>query len=363
MLVDERHLHHEQAYMESLLGWSLSRAWGTFGLVLADDVEQNLVLRTEIVDSQARKARIILRTCIGITPDGQRVNVRGALGDNFSLACEFTYEAMDCEYDVYVRLDPLKKRMERGITDNEIPLASPLHEIIIRPHLKERFIHESALKIGQLLVRGSKLEIDENYIPPCTGLRCHWGLQSVVERFLGHFDNIRRNSLQVAISSRLDQKGLNWRVDPDDTTEVFEYLCDHLAIWLGSNIDRLLLSIQLNRPPTELFLFTRQFFRLFDSILEAMGSSGRIKFHEKWDQWNVEFTNRKLFDENIHRVLECEYDHEGIANYLTDVQQLLGPLDEALEAVVQAGVKKPRKKSIEKPSILKGAKTGRTKQW
>ena len=42
MLVDERHLLHQQAYFETLFGWGLSEAWGTYGLVKIDDAETNL---------------------------------------------------------------------------------------------------------------------------------------------------------------------------------------------------------------------------------------------------------------------------------------------------------------------------------
>jgi len=340
MLVDERHLRHEQAYFENLFGWGLSHAWGTYGLVLMSDVERNLRLLVEEVDPQRRLVRITVRTCIGVTPDGLRIYVRGDLRDEYSLVRDLVLERMDCRYDILIRVDPAAERAQRVGYDPEVPLAGPALELLVEPHRQERYIQEGILKIAELEARAGVPEIDENYIPPCTGIRCHQVLLSQAERSLKHFERIRRNSLKIALSNRMGDNRLSKLVQADSIAEVFGYLCDHMAIWLGSSIDQLHLSIKMNQPPTALFVYTRQFFRLFDSILDGMGSEGRIKFYEKWDQWNVEFEKRALFDENIHRVLDCEYDHNNLWEYLAWVEALLGPLDYALEAVVNADIKR-----------------------
>lgn len=359
MLVDERHLRHEQAYFETLVGWGFSQAWGTYGLVSLGDVDRNLRVLVEEVDPQRRLVRVTVRTCVGITPDGLRVFVRGDLRDEYSLVRDFVLERMDCRYDILVRVDPAAARAQRVGYDSEVPLASPVFELLIEPHQQQRYVQEGILKIAELEARGGIPAIDENYIPPCTGIRCDPVLLSQAERFFKHFERIRRNSLTIALSHRMGDNRLSRLVQADNIAEVFGYLCDHIAIWLGSSIDQLQLAIKMNRPPTTLFVFTRQFFRLFDAILDGMGSDGRIKFYEKWDQWNVEFAKKKLFDDKIHAVLECEYDHSNLWEYLADVESLLGPLDDALQAVVTADAPAPPKKKDDPLIIDKGFQSRR----
>lgn len=342
MLVDERHLRHEQAYFESLFGWGLSHAWGTYGLVLMTDVERNLRILVEEVDPARRLIRVTVRTCIGVTPDGLRVYVRGDLRDEYSLERDVTLERMDCRYDILIRVDPSAERNRRVGYDPDVPLASASFELLVEPHQQERYAQEGVLKIGELEARGGVPEIDENYVPPCTGLRCHPVLLSQAERFLQHFERIRRNSLKIALSNQMGDDRLSRMLQADSISEVFGYLCDHMAIWLGGSIDQLQMAVRMNRPPTALFVYTRQFFRLFDAILDGMGSKGRISFYEKWDQWNVEFAKRKLFDDTIHHVLECDYDHANLLEYLSNVESLLGPLSDALEAVATAEPPKPK---------------------
>ncbi len=359
MLVDERHFRQEQAYVEGLFGWGLSQAWGTYGLVNIQDVEKNVKIGIEEIDYERRLIRLTLRICVGVTPDGLRVFVRGDLRDEYSLARDIVLERMDCRYDVLVRVDPLGDRKERFSYDSEVPLATPSYELIVEPHQQTRNLQGMVMKVAELESRGGKLENDEHYIPPCTGVRCNPILLSAAERFHTHFERIRRNSLKVALGHSMGEQGILHQGDgPDSITEVFEYLCNQLAIWLGGNIDQLQLAIKMNKPPTEIFVFTRQFFRLFDAILDAMGGTGRMQFYEKWNEWNVAFTKKALFEETLHHVLDRDYDHHNFRNYLEMVESLLGPFDEALEAVVHSGPQKslkplPEQKKQEKRGIIR----------
>ena len=351
MLVDERHFRHEQARVEHLVGWGLVRSWGTYGIVHQDDASSSLKILLEEIDPSKYLHRIVVRNCVAVTPSGLQVYVRGDRREEYSVSEDVRLDDRDSRYEIFIDVDPFSPRDAKVGYDNEVPLASPVYKLRCEKHRKGRTAAPMSLKLGELLVEDGYPRLHEHYIPPCTGLQCSEHLVEAVNQGLKLFHSILRHSMRIALDKRVGLERSEKKVEGDPISSVFFYLCDHLAIWLGGNIDRIELEFQTNRPPSTYFLFTKQFFRLFDSILEELGQQGRDSFYNRWSEWNADFTTKERFDRSLRDVLNHRYDHTDLKTYIDLVHELLIPFSRTLEAFE---VKKPEPKD---KGIIQGIRT------
>lgn len=360
MLADDRHLRHDQDYVESLVGWGLSRSWGSYGIVRTEDGEPGLEVTADKGGSDSSSLYVTVSRCVAITPDGRRILVHGGDAAHDPLRAEHRLATLHGEYDVYVALKDSQGPVRVGTVDG-VPLAVSPCELRIQPHVTNERPRPGQVKLAVVLHQpNGEVKVDDDYLPPCVGLRSVRGLESRSQAILRKFHSIMEHSLKIGLLGSGADALAEAKVAKHQIG-IFRVLCEKTAIWLGGAYDTLLLSIERDRPPVDLFLFCRQFFRLLDTILGIQGRSGRAELYDVWSNWSSAFKPDD-FNQELSSLLNEPYRHEEVATHLRRVFELLDPFEQVLEHVsdlMEAATSRPRPAEPEKeddPGPIRGSK-------
>lgn len=332
MLVEAQHFRHEQDYVEDLVGWGLVRSWGVYGLARTDDGLPALKVTCERGGSGDNSIVLTLSRCCGITPGGHRVLFRESDRGVDPVKLEYRLDSGRTEgrYDVYLVVDVAAEIQGTG-DHGDVPLGMTPCELRVESYTVDPKPRSNELLIGQVYQqRNGEVGIDDHYIPPCVGIRSHSGLQSLAESIANELETAMEKSLRIthyASDDTLTQRNVDY-----EQSIVFRLLCDKLSTWIGSNIDVLRFTITDDRPPVELYLFCKQFIRLFNTILGLLGDAGRKNLFQTWAGWNKEF-NPHDFSQGLTTLLSAPYEHARLGIFLNRALGVLEPFVEILKVV------------------------------
>jgi hypothetical protein len=227
-----------------------------------------------------------------------------------------------------------------GVLDEDeepprFPFVSPSYtvNIISEKEISNGVVTPFSLFIGKILIRPDRLEIIEDYIPPCMSLRSHSRLlafHSVVEKF---YNQLELNLLSII--SKIKEKGQ----DSSLATSVF-ILAQNLLNYISTNNLKIRWQIP-DQPPLHLFEDIACFARLIRNTVDSNTAAQKEELLNYFTNWSE--LKQGDFEKLLVYCINFEYDHHEISiiiDQFGEFVQILTSLFTKLESLAFIGKKK-----------------------
>jgi len=251
---------------------------GGFRLYLSADNQQQVTLR--------------LQQCKAITRGGYAFQVRDSHGFPESplgviipdLAVPFhQLKGKSDQFFVVLSVDPYQ-RIPYGLLDpQELPARLPY----TIPHFQLSLVPADAgynnmvgmyhLAIGKLKVEDQRVNLDENYIPPCTAVNSHTDLIAIhagIEQFY-----TRMESYALQIIQKIHQKK-----QVNEMAAIVQQLCETILILISSQLAEIK-TLSLSQPPVYMINKVSSLARLFKNTLDYFIGSGKEELINYCNEW------------------------------------------------------------------------------
>jgi hypothetical protein len=183
MKISKNHLLSFQHAIDDQIRDSISTSHSqlSFGLLPFSKNPNDLAFNID----QAGNMHILLKTCIGITPNGSRIQILEdaplALNIPSSEVLKTHHVAFSDEAMFYITLtvNPFNRIPFGNPVDNELPPRSPYTnaeyhlDILLSQGVNLDQFESSSLIIGKLSYKKGEFKFHQEFIPACTSLRCH----------------------------------------------------------------------------------------------------------------------------------------------------------------------------------------------
>ena len=295
-----------------------------YGVLPASVAGENTFVVNVTVDNQ-NTVRVAVLSCHAFTPGGIRIAIP-ALGQglqeadgvpavNFPLAVS----GSNMVWWAVLIVNPFERQPTGSpdLTENppRFPSSAPTYtvEVVSDTQFKQYANHPYAIAIGKIVVNGSDIRVDDEYIPPCISISAHPDLESLlheIDQFFGNLEN--RCSLIVQKIYRKSQNQGN------DLGELVQFLCDRMLLHLGQAITSLRWTM-LHESPVSLFAALASLSRVIKNTIDLRIGSGKEEMMNYLSDWcelkqgeletllsgmaSMRFDNNDV-NANIHRVIQ-----------------------------------------------------------
>ena len=297
-----------------------------YGLLpFEDEVEKSINFKAEI-DNQYLKLRLI--NCQALTPGGYWINISDDSSDaqgNSTLDIETSWELKDFqegEYFLIISVDPYGRVPAGKVSAAEDPLRFPfilpeykLHLSSVEDKLTSNLGSDS-LVLGKIIYRENKPKVDNEYIPPCSGIQSHPLLISFYTHLTQSLHTLEQDIIELITE-------INSRESTNILTITILHLSEKLLTFLSvhSNEYRWYLK---NKPPVFLLDWLVTLAKIIKNAYETRTAEEKEKllnyFYEHFD------INPSQFKQLLDLTIGIEYDHN-------DINQSLNKADDFLNVI------------------------------
>ncbi len=234
--------------------------------------------------------RVTILSCQAITPGGMRINIpalgKSGQGDTDGVPAtsfQFSASAGESAYWVVITVHPFEKLPSGNpdISENppRLPYVLPSYqvEVISNSQYSQFANNPYALMIGKILVNGSNVRIEEEYIPPCFSISAHPDLMTLHGE-LDHF----LSELEIR-GSRIVQKIFK-RSQQNELSELVMFFCDRMMLYLGQSITNLR-WIQAHEAPAALLASIVGLARVMKNTIDLRIGSGKEEMMNYLSEW------------------------------------------------------------------------------
>jgi hypothetical protein len=183
MKISKSHLLSFQYAIDDQIRDSISTSHTSlnFGLLPYGRNPNDLVINVD----QAGNIHIALKTCVGITANGCRIQILDDMPLTLTIPSNellnsnnisFSDEAM---FYITVSVNPFKRIPFGNPVENELPPRNPFTyaeyklELLLSTHVNLNQFESSSLIVGKLSYRKGEFKHHQEFIPACTTLQCH----------------------------------------------------------------------------------------------------------------------------------------------------------------------------------------------
>jgi hypothetical protein len=348
MLLTMAHLREQDQYMEELSRWYAAEANDNYGLVKKTHSEPSLKLNATL---SGNRLRVEVRFCRAVMPGGMYVEFNEKVSGGDVLKTET--EISETTIPVYLGVDPLRKKQvgepdpaeEVPRIPNEIPgylisLAAP-------PNLPE----DRFLPIARLVVSGSEVAEDKNYIPPCVHVTDHERLAAVLIDFRNRMESLLKLSINAFTEASSDKKleGASTKLQ-NEFRETTQFLAYHMAAHLDD------FSIGRNSPhPSWVIVQFKKMFRVVSSLLNLRPGL-KDYLNEKFFTKEAG-TDIKTYLASVDAFLLSEYNHRDIHSQLQMVDKILGVLRAMMAFLAKTSLDQLSDQAVASDTLMYQGKT------
>ncbi len=284
-----------------------------YGLLSLKDDSDDFLNINMVVDNQ-NYLRVKIINCHAITPGGYRIEI----SEDGSDQVDYTIQDIETDYDLatsnnselflIISVDPFSGVPEGIANPAEIPLRLPFISPEYKLHLipAEQVVGyklgPNLLTLSKISIKNNRPEIDDQYIPPCTGIDSHPRLtefHSYIDKSISALEK----DVVLIISNVNEKRSSNI------LTNIVIFISENLLYFLSNNITKTRWSLK-SAPPIYLFEIIVNMARLLKNSFDVRTAEEKEVllnyFSEHFDIAQSKF--KQLLDNTI----AIEYDHTDI---------------------------------------------------
>ncbi|RLD62210.1 MAG: hypothetical protein DRJ05_00945 [Bacteroidetes bacterium] len=320
-----------------------------YGLLSLKDDSDDFLNINMVVDNQ-NYLRVKILSCHAITPGGYRVGI----SEDGSDQVDYTMQDVETDYDLasannselflIISVDPFSGIPEGMPNPSEVPLRLPFISPEYKLHLipAEQVVGyklgPNLLTLSKISIRNNRPEIDDQYIPPCTGIDSH-------PRLVEFHSYIDKNISALEKDVVLIISNVNEKRSSNILTNIVIFISENLLYFLSNNITKTRWLLK-SAPPIYLFEIIVNMARVLKNSFDVRTAEEKEVlinyFSEHFDIAQSKF--KQLLDNAI----AIEYDHTDInesikksEDFINVISQLFGELSKM--ELIAGERKKPAK--------------------
>jgi len=286
-----------------------------YGLLPADQNSNGLKLFLSTDNQQ--KVQVRIRECRAITAGGYYIqfNEDTALSGNNLQTPLITpaislkdLKAKSAAYYIVLTINPYKRvpvgEADPAETPPRIPYAAPLYSVDLVPvsEVAKNKLGGFQLPVGKIKIDDQRVQLDEEYIPPCCTVSSHQDLAEIHAALEQFFAKMESYSLQI-IQKIQQKKQVN------DMAVIVQKLCDQVLFFTGTQVAELK-SLGLIQAPVYVISKICSLARVFKNTLDCYLGSGKEELVNYFTEW-CSFTKGDL-ESAIVTLSNHQYDHMDI---------------------------------------------------
>ena len=314
MKINKDHFIGQENYFNSRIQGMLFRMTDryNYGLLPSEHGEEGTIKFIPELENQ--KLKISLLNCQAITPAGYWIDIADDVpgkNDEGHVGVESFMELdglEEGEYYLVLNADPYTRAAAGKVSAGEDPLRFPyavpeykLRLSNVENGIKGKF-DENSVVIGKISYRDNKPEIVTDYIPPCTNILSHPGLQDFYTKLTQSLATLERNIVEL-ISE------IHSRQSTNILTSTILYLSDKLLIFLGIHSTQYRWYLK-DQPPIALVDWVVTISKTLRNSFDTRTAEEREKlmnyFHDHFD------INPSQFKQLMDQTIDIEYEHNDI---------------------------------------------------
>jgi hypothetical protein len=218
-------------------------------------------------------------------------------------------------YFVVLSINPFE-RVPYGVLNPEelparLPYTIPAYQLSLVPADAgySAMVGEHHLTLGKVKVEEQRVNLDENYIPPCTSVSSHTDLIAIhagIEQFY-----TRMESYVLQIIQKIHQKK-----QVNEMAAIVQQLSETIAILIASQLAEIR-SLSICEPPVFLINKVSSLARLFKNTMDYFIGSGKEEFITYCNEWcNVSQTE---LETSVINLSNHQYNHLDVNNSVDKV--------------------------------------------
>jgi hypothetical protein len=224
---------------------------------------------------------------------------------------------------LFVYVDSERKKEVGDPRNNEDPPRLPFNTFLYGlqlespPAIQEGFWFQ----IAELEIKGNHVTLSNDYIPPCLNVSSSVNLVNITQDFRNTLERLLLLTTQT-FNGFSSARGLEDFADGAPLRQAFIAISQNLSIFLSSTLDEQ--SQTKPHHPSELILYYKKLFRLFQSLFELYPPvKSFLKRSPKSEMEDLFFTSISAF-------LKSDYNHEDLRSQITPIQKILQMMEEIL---------------------------------
>ena len=316
MLISQRHLKEQEAFLEDLARWYAQTPGDRFGLLRKPgDPEQSLVLEAS---GGGGRLKVRVKRCCALTAGGHYIEINEAAQN----AVSTELNSPDDVVPVFISVSSTAK-IEVGEPD-------PSEAVPRMPYLAARYqLHlgeppatadTEFIQVAELNVAGSEITQVEDFYPPCLTLVADQRLHQKATDLRNRLENL------LSLSSRAYAAITTAGALSDESSSVqiaFRDTMYQMAIQLSSILDQLVVGRNSEHPLHLVGLFKR-LFRVFTTTLNLHpGLKDYLNGHFFTKQMNTEVGQ---FMASVEAFLMSDYNHRDIRSHINVIAETMSTL-------------------------------------
>ncbi len=273
------------------------------------------------LDNQAA-VKVSVISCHAITQGGAGIAISDlqptgnpGFESLFNKILPFTAAGSEATWWVFLLINPYDKlpagSPDLSETPPRLPNVIPNYsiELVGESNYQQFTNHPFGLPIGKIMVNGSDIKVEEDYIPPCFWVLSHPDLISLhgeLDQFLSHLESY---------CSQVVQK-IYVKKQQNEISELVLFFCDRVMLYLGQALNQLRWKM-LYQSPLELLLSISTLARIMKNAIDLRIGSGKEELMNYLCEW-CELKQGEL-ETMLSRLSNMSYRHHDINQNISQI--------------------------------------------
>ena len=176
--------------------------YGLLPIALAKNVEETIF---DVYSSPTKDVQLVIKHCSALTAAGYRIDLSDHKTNVKSLmkSTEQNEENINESYYILVSTNPFDRMPFGDIDSEEMPPRHPFSEakynieLIPASTLRSNSTAGNYIIIGKVNIKGSSVEADQSFIPPCTSIQSHPALIASYNSFAKSVGSLQQHALTI----------------------------------------------------------------------------------------------------------------------------------------------------------------------
>jgi hypothetical protein len=270
----------------------------------------------QVTTDNQQHVQVRLVSCRAVTPGGAVITIHEASGAGMLLTVKVPglsvpfaeLKNKSTVFYVILTVNPYD-RLPAGQADMaeippRLPCTTPQYTLSLLP--QEELSGQAAglyqLTLSRLLITENRVQIDEEYIPPCVTAGSHPDLQDVymgLDEFMGKME-----LYALQINQKIQQKK-----QTNEMAVIVQRICDHLLQHQNMHF-AYLKWVALHQPPAVMLALTASMARLIKNTLDMYVNAGKEDLMNYFVEWCE--VSQGALETAITDLSNHQYSHEDI---------------------------------------------------
>jgi len=233
--------------------------------------------------------RVHIRSCQAITAGGARIMLPALPGDSTGTGlppASYPLSTASGEqvHWVVIVVNPFERQPagspDLAETPPRLPGVVPAYtvQVVSDSQYRQYASHPYALTIGKVVMNGSDIRVDENYIPPCYSVSAHPDLVTLHGELDGFLGSLEQRCSQIV--QKIYRKS-----QQNDLSDLVLFLCDRVMLFLGTSITAMRWMVP-HESPAALFEPIVSLARVMKNTIDLRTGTGKDEMMNYFSEWS-----------------------------------------------------------------------------